>query len=185
MAKAMNVTEITPELLETIVSSFSEDEKRLTRQIVDCFLGHGFSVKVKQYYQPCMKGTYRILCFIKKSSEQVIINNRGMGRDGVSFQVRIGERSTLQKLHDFSENIRNQIVNAAGCSYCSSKCEGQKYVFEYQGKEYTKCRFLCNNFTFQNVKSEDIDDLMKIINIEISRKARLNPIKELRPPFAG
>lgn len=171
MSKAMEVVDITPELLETILSTFNtEDEKELTRQIVKCFDEYGFHVKVKQYNQPCMKDTYRIVCFIKKSAEAVIINNKGMGRDGVSIQVRIDERSTLEGLNDFSENIRKQILNAADCGYCSSKCEGKKYIFTYQGNEYTKCRFICNNFSFQKIKNKDINDLMHIINNEILKK---------------
>ena len=114
-----------------------------------------------------MNGTYRILCFIKKSAEAVIINNKGMGCDGVSVQVRIDDRSVLDRLQDLNENIRNQIINAADCGGCSTKCEGKKYVFAYQGKEYTKCRFICNNFRFQNIEKDDISDLMSIITNEI------------------
>lgn len=80
----MEVVDITPALLETILATFHTDaEKELSRQIVRCFAARGLPVKVKQYHQPCMNGTYRILCFIKKSAEAVIINNKGMGCDGV------------------------------------------------------------------------------------------------------
>lgn len=171
MSKAMEVIYITPELLETILTTYNtEDEKEMTRQIINRFVKCGFPVKVKQYNQSCMKGTYRILCFIKKNAEAVIINNKGMGRDGVSIQVRIDERSTLEKLNSFSENIKNQIINAGDCGYCSSKCEGKKYTFTYQGNEYTKCHFICNNFSFQNIRNNDIKDLMYIINNEIMYK---------------
>lgn len=168
MSKAMEVIDITPELLDTVINTFNtEEEKEVTRKIVKCFIEHGLPVKVKQYYQPCMKGTYRILFYIKKNAETVIINNKGMGRDGVSIQVRIDERSTLERLDNFSENIRKQILEAANCGYCSSKCEGKKYTFTYQSKEYTKCRFICNNFCFQNIERNDINDLLTIINNEI------------------
>jgi hypothetical protein len=171
MSKAMDVTDISQELFETILATFNtEDEKETARQIVKCFIGRGLPVKVKQYNQPCMEGTFRILCFIKKSAEAVIINNKGMGRDGVSIQVRIEDRSTLDKLNDFSENIRNQILNSANCGYCSSKCDDKKYVFNYQESEYIKCHFLCNNFTFQNIDKNDIENLMNIINNEITYK---------------
>lgn len=60
--------------------------------------------------------------FYRKSAEAVVINNRGMGYDGVSIQVRIGERSVPESLDDFTENIGNQILNAAGCGNCSSRC---------------------------------------------------------------
>ena len=164
----MEVVDISPALLETILATFHTDaEKELSRQIVRCFAARGLPVKVKQYHQPCMNGTYRILCFIKKSAEAVIINNKGMGCDGVSVQVRIDDRSVLDRLQDLNENIRNQIINAADCGGCSTKCEGKKYVFAYQGKEYTKCRFICNNFCFQNIEKDDISDLMSTITNEI------------------
>lgn len=171
MSKTMEVTDMTPELLETILSTFHTDnEKELARQIVKLFIDGGCPVKVKQYHQDCMKGTYRILCFIKKSAEAVIINNKGMGRDGVSFQVRIDDRSTLDKLDGFSPNIKEQLLNAGDCGDCSSKCENKKYIFTYQGNTYRKCHFLCSNFTFQNLDENDMKDIINMIANEIKYK---------------
>jgi len=167
MAKTMEVVDISSELFDEIASKFSTEERELSRQIIKCFVDGGLSVKVKQYHQPCMKGTFRILCFIKKSAEAVIINNKGMGRDGVSFQVRIDDRNTLNKLDDLNENIKTQILDANGCGHCSSKCDDKRYVFTYQDKEYVKCHFLCNNFTFQNINENDIESLTSIIKNEI------------------
>ena len=168
MAKPMEMIDISPELLDTILATFhTEDEKDAARQIVRCFGECGLPVKVKQYHQPCMQGTFRILCFIKKSAEAVIINNKGMGRDGVSIQVRIEDRSTLERLDCLGENIKLQILNAGDCGYCSSKCDNKKYVFTHQDKSYVKCRFLCNNFTFQNLCKSDIPALVSIIKNEI------------------
>jgi len=116
MAKTMEVIDISPELLDMILATFpAENEKDAVRQIVQSFVECGLSVKVKQYHQPCMQGTFRILCFIKKSAESVIINNKGMGRDGVSIQVRIEDRSTLERLDCLGENIKTQILNAGDC----------------------------------------------------------------------
>ena len=145
-----------------------------------CFADRSLPVRVKQYNQPCMKGTFRIMCFIKKSAEAVIINNKGMGRDGVSIQVRIDDRNTLSKLDDFNENIRNQILNSGDCGHCSSKCEGKQYVFTYQENEYVKCHFLCNNFSFQNINKNDIADLIEIINNEIEYKEAVNRCRNLK-----
>jgi len=119
MSNAMEIVNITPDLLQTILTTFNTDnERELTRKIIECYVENGFTVRVKQYNQPCMEGTYRILCFIKKSAEAVIINNKGMGRDGVSFQIRIDEREIFERLNELSENIRKQILNATDCSYC-------------------------------------------------------------------
>jgi len=171
MAQTLEVVDASPELLEEVIATFgSEEEKELARQIVKCFVEYKLPVKVKLYHQQCMKGTYRILCYIKKSAEAVIINNKGMGHDCVSFQVRIEDRSALTKLDCYSDGVRSQIVNARDCGNCSSKCEHKKYVFAFKEKEYVKCRFICNNFSFVDIDKNDAKCLMGIIENEITYK---------------
>ena len=171
MSGTKKAIDLSAELLETFLSTIDgENEKEMVQQIVKRFVDCGLPVKIKQYNQPCMDGTFRILCFIKKSAETVIINNKGMGRDGMSVQVRIEDRSTLDKIDGFSQNIKNQILNAGNCGYCSSKCDGKKYVFTYQDNEYIKCHFICSNFSFQNIDKNDVDGIMHIINNEIAYK---------------
>jgi len=171
MSGTKKAIDLSEEFLETFLSAiYEENEKEIVRRIVKRFVECGLPVKTKQYNQPCMEGTFRILCFIKKSAEAVIINNKGMGRDGLSIQVRIDDRSTLDKIDSFSQNIKNQILNAGNCGYCSSKCESKKYVFTYQENEYIKCHFLCNNFSFQNIDKDDVGGIMDIINNEIAYK---------------
>ena len=160
-----------PELFEIMLSTIdANDEKEMIRQIVGRFLDCGLPVKIKQYNQACMSGTFRVLCFIKKSAEAVIINNKGMGCEGVSVQVRFEDRSALDKLDSFSENIKNQIINSADCGHHSPKCDNKQYSFTYKEKAYVKCHFLCNNFFFQNMNKIDVDSLMEIINNEIEYK---------------
>jgi hypothetical protein len=171
MSGTKKADDLSLDLLETILATFNtEDEKEIARKIVNRFIECGLSVKVKQYNQPCMQGTYRILCFIKKSAEAVIINNKGMGRDGVSVQVRIDDRSTFDKLDSFSENIKNQILDSTDCGYCSAKCDKKRYVFTYRENEYIKCHVFCVNFIFQNTNKNDNECLMDIINNEIAYK---------------
>jgi len=171
MSGTKKADDLSAEFLETFLSTLDEEnEKEAVRQVVTCFVDCGLPVKAKQYNQPCMEGTFRILCFIKKSAEAVIINNKGMGRDGMSIQVRIDDRTTLDKIDNLSPNIKNQILNAGNCGNCSSKCEGKKYVFTYRENEYIKCHFLCNNFSFQNIDKDDVGSLMDIISNEIAYK---------------
>lgn len=171
MSKAMEIVGLTPERLETVLSTFPDEADRVTaRRLVGLFTAAGLPVKLKLYHQACMAGTYRILCFIRKSAESVIINNRGMGRDGVSFQVRIDNRSTLERLETFCEWTREQLRSAADCGGCSTKCEDKKYTFVYQGTAYTKCRFLCNNFTFANLTPDGRKDLLTIVAAELGGK---------------
>ena len=174
MSGTKKAFDLSTEFLETFFSTiYEEDEKEIIRQIIKRFEECGLPVKTKQYAQPCMEGTFRILCFIKKSAEAVIINNKGMGRDCMSIQVRIDDRSILEKLDNFSENIKNQILNSTDCKYCSAKCDKKQYVFTYQENEYIKCHVFCVNFIFQNMNKNDIDSLMNIINNEISYKQSL------------
>ena len=171
MSGTKKAIDLSEEFLETFLSSlYDENEKELVRRIVTCFADCGLPVKTKQYDQPCMEGTLRILCFIKKSAEAVIINNKGMGHDCMSIQVRIDDRSILDKIDSFSPNIRNQILNAANCGHCSTKCENKKYRFTYQENEYVKCRVLCSNFSFQHIDKNGVCDIMDIINNEIAYK---------------
>ena len=171
MSGTKKAIDLSAEFLETFLSTLNtEIEKEVVQQIVTRFVDYGLPVKTKQYDQPCMEGTFRILCFIKKSAEAVIINNKGMGRDGMSIQVRIDDRRTLDKIDSFSQNIKNQILSAGNCGYCSSKCEGKKYVFSYQGNEYIKCHFICSNFSFQIIDRNDVGGIIDIIKNEIAFK---------------
>jgi len=165
--------DLTPEFLSTFLATLGDEcEKEVVQHIVTRFVDGGLPAKVKQYNQACMAGTYRILCFIKKSTEAVIINNKGMGREGMSIQVRLDDRSVFDDLDSLSPGIREQILGAGDCGHCSAKCEGKKYMFAYQGREYIKCYFLCNTFCFQHLESEDVGCLMGLIGNEIAWAGR-------------
>jgi hypothetical protein len=74
-------------------------------------------------------------------------------------------------LDDYSENIRNAILNAEPCKECPNS-DGVftghgEYIFTYQGKEYRKCQTMCANFKIGNLKEDDIETLTDIINREI------------------
>jgi len=171
MSGTKKANDLSPDFLETFLTTIQvENEKEVVRQIVNRFIDCNLPVKTKQYDQACMEGIFRILCFIKKNAEAVIINNKGMGREGMSIQVRIDDRNNLNNIDSFSLNIRNQILNAANCRNCSSKCESKKYVFTNQDGDYIKCHYLCSNFIFQNIEQNDISCLIEIINNEIAYK---------------
>ena len=171
MSGSKSTIDSSPELLETIISTLnSKDEKYIIQQIIKCYTDYGLPVKIKLYEQKCMEGTFRILCFIKKSAEAVIINNKGMGHDGVSIQVRIDDRDVFNKLDNLSDNIKKQIINSKDCRYCSSKCENKKYTFNYKKNEYIKCHFICSNFSFINLNKNDINCFIGIIKNEIIYK---------------
>ena len=50
MSNAMEIVNITPDLLQTILTTFNTDnERELTRKIIECYVENGFTVRVKQY----------------------------------------------------------------------------------------------------------------------------------------
>ena len=87
------------------------------------------------------------------------------------IQLRINNRSTFHKLANYSENIRNAIVNAKPCKSCPNS-EGvftghSEYIFTYEGIEYRKCQAMCTNFVLRNLQVKDIESLIDIINRDI------------------
>lgn len=165
-----------PELIDNILACVDNTlEKSLIDQIIEEFYKAGLFIKIKHCFPDMPKAYYRILCFIKKSSEAVIINTRqDLGKDGVvdglNIQIRITNQYTLNNLDQLSENVRNQIVNANDCRYCSEACIGKKYVFSYNNIDYAKCQYLCSNFRIMIENIDDIKSVMDIIKAEISYK---------------
>lgn len=176
MSSVMEVQSYSPELLDHIISNIEgEVAKDVARQIIRIFDQSNLTIKVKYLFPTKPWAYYRILCFIKKSKETVIINTKkDCGRDGVVegmiIQLRIENQATFGKLDELSENIRSRIVNGGECRYCCTKCEGKRYTFTYQGKEYVKCQFICSNFRFEDINERDIASLMDIIHSEIHYK---------------
>lgn len=168
--------EYSPELMDSIVDSVSKvSDKKLINQILGLFYEAGLHIKVKHCFPDTPREYYRILCFIKKSAEAVIINTKeDLGKEGVrddlNIQVRIVNQNTLDNLDQLSENIRKQIVGANDCRYCSEKCVGKKYVFSYNDTEYTKCQYLCSNFRMTIENDSDIESIINIIRDEITYK---------------
>ena len=159
MAKEYNTTSLS-EVYESIANSF---EKDITEKIVNLFIKNGLTYKIKLGY----KNMYRIFCYIRKSKEALIINPVGKNFGPYELQIRIKNKNTLKNLETFSANLRNQILNNKDCKapYCCN-C-GSEYQFMYLGKKYYKCHMLCDNFTFRNLKTEDIKTIISIIQDEI------------------
>lgn len=121
MSSIMQVYDYAPELFNNIVADIKEaSEKSLTEQVIKLFYDTGLTVKVKHIFLDTPNAYYRVLCFIKKSAESVIINTRNdLGKDGVvdgfNIQIRIVNHNIFNNLNQFTENIQNQIVNAHDC----------------------------------------------------------------------
>ena len=138
-----------------------ETEKAITAEVLKLFVDNGLPYKIKD-----AGSRYRIFCYIKKSKESVILGTRD-NRNGFIVQLRITDRTVLDRLDDLSENVRTGMLNGPDCKEsCFRKCE-TVYVFGYRGKEYRKCRALSCNFVFTNLQSEDMASLMGLIQNEI------------------
>ena len=168
--------EYTPELGEVIIDSIPEEQGReLTRQVLALFCNAGLPISIKHCCPDTPNAYYRILCFIKKSEEAVILNTRqDLGKNGVvdgfNAQVRILDPSTLNNLDALTESVRSQILNAGNCGFCSEKCIGKKYEFTYAGTSYTKCRYLCNNYRLVPKDAQDVACILDILRAELVYK---------------
>lgn len=175
MSSVMKVYDYSSEIVNGIIASIeNQAEKSVAQQIIERFVQAGLTVKVKHIFYDKPWAYYRILCFIKKSAETVIINTKNdLGKDGVvdgmNIQIRITNGNTFEKLDELECSVRKQIINAHDCSYCSAKCEGKRYLFAYQGKDYVKCQFLCSNFRFANICKSSIPSIITIVNGELDK----------------
>ena len=175
MSNIMQIYDYSPELLQNILSVIDRKAERdLTERIVRYFIDAGLTVKVKHIFYDKPWAYFRVMCYIKKSAEAVIINTKtDLGKegvvDGMAFQLRISNTKTFEELDKLSENVRNQIVNANDCGYCSAKCEGKRHTFSYNGTDHVKCHFICSNFRFADISEIDIASIMAIIKNEFDK----------------
>lgn len=172
MSSVMEVLEYTPELKDEIIAAINgENEKEAARQIIARFVRAELPIKIKRYFLPKLCDTFRVLCFIKKSGEAVIINTDGFGFEGMTIQLRILNGDSFARLDELTQNIRAQILNAADCRFCSSKCGDKRYVFTYNGASFTKCQYLCANFRLKVADKDDIESVTALVEREIALSA--------------
>ena len=142
-------------------------EKEFIREIINRFKEKGLPIKARYMFpKKPLISFYRGLCFIKKSNATVVIDAR---KDcNFTIYIRIENRKTLDKLSEFTDNIRNQILNARDCTDPNSKdCKGKIYIFNFNGHKYIKCISISCNFKFNNISKSDFTNIMDIINGEI------------------
>lgn len=169
--------EYSPEIHGRIMDGIDQTiDKVCVERVLSIFHAAGLPIKVKHLFPDTPNAYYRILCFIKKSAESVIINTRtDLGKegviDGLSIQIRIANKRTFDKLEQFTDSIRAQIIGANECRFCSEKCEGKRYEFSYAGTQYTKCQYLCSNFRLTVHDEETIADVVSIIEAELACKS--------------
>lgn len=159
--------DLTPEELSEALSS--PIDKKILLSILQKFTDNGLTYKIRTKWKPendISPDDYRVFCYIKKSKEALIINTSAYNTNTFLLQVRILDRSTFDRLDDYTENIRNQIVNAPyNCKNCG--CSDKAYIFTYKNHTYRKCHMICGNFSLCNFAQEDVDSIMDIINREI------------------
>jgi len=172
-SKTMRVYSYSPQLLDQILADIaSPAERNLAEQIITRFADAGLKIQVKHLYYDKPHAFFQVRLFIKKSAEHVIINTKthhgkGTITDESVIQIRISNQSTLDNLDTLSENVLNQIINGGDCGNCYPTCEGKQYRFSYQGKDYIKCRVMCNNFHFTGLAETDIPAFMTMIDNEL------------------
>jgi len=172
MLLIMQELEYSQALLDNILGNIKgQAEKDAVRQIIGRFYEAGLTINVKHIFPDKPWAYYRMLCFIKKSAEAVIVNTKtDLGKEGIvegiSLQLRITNQNIFERLNEFTDNIRGQILDANDCRYCSAKCAGKQYAFDYQGHKYVKCHYICSNFRFNGINENNVADIMLIIDNE-------------------
>lgn len=179
MSIYMETYDFTPELYGEILAGLGEADRALTEAVVGQFIAAGLPVKLKRMFPGKPNEHWRLLCFIKKSAEAAIVNTRtDLGKEGVAdgpnVQLRLADRAALADLDALSEPVRAQIAGAGDCRFCSTKCEGKRYVFEYGGTAYTKCHMLCSNFRLTAPDPRAAADIAALVRREIAFGAKGN-----------
>lgn len=158
----LNITQ--DEIMDTIESPVN---RKIAATIFDTLQSNRFKVRAEYIPKDFFPAYgYSVYFYIKGNKETIIMNTYFF-----KIQLRINNRSTFDYLNDYSENIRNAILNAEPCKACPNS-DGiftghNEYVFMHQGKEYRKCQTMCNNFKLRNLNEDDINSLIDIINREI------------------
>ena len=176
MPSVTQVLPYSPDLLESIIEDINgQAAKNVVRKIIQCFYDKGCNIKIQHIIPAKDCAYYRVLCIIKKGKETVSINtkkdhDRDNNIEGVDIKIRIDNQNTFDKLDEFSDNVRNQIINGINCHYCGTGCEGKRYIFDYHGNEYVKCQYLGCNFRFKKIDERDVNSIMDIVNGELAHK---------------
>ena len=168
MSSIMEVVDFSSDLMDSILAVIDgKSQKETVRRVIHAFAEAGLPIKVKRYFLPELKDTFRVLCFIKKSSEAVIMNTDGFGAEGMTLQMRLLNDTSFARLDALSEGIRHQIIHAGDCQYCSIKCGDKRYSFTYDNVAYTKCQFLCSNFRLKIANGNDVESVMALVQGEL------------------
>ena len=135
--------------------------KRLTAEVLRLFCDGGLTVRVKDD-----GSRYRVFCYIKKSKESVILGTMDKRREFI-VQLRVADRSLLDRLGDLPENVRDSMLHGPDCRGGSCRnCEAA-YRFTYDGKAYHKCHTLMCNFIYRNPQEGDIVSIIEMVGNEI------------------
>ena len=160
------------EIEKVIVKNIiKETERAFYRKIIDRFNEEGFTIKVKYMFpkKPTVS-YYRVFCFINKNNASVVIDAKQDG--SFIIYLMIVNQKIFEKIHEFTDNVLNQILNAKDCPTPESQdCKGKIYHFTFNGQKYIKCVSISSNFKFSDISKSDFDNIMDIINSEIEYKS--------------
>lgn len=161
----VRTVDVSPEEIAAIIEN--PVDKKIALAILQVFSENELTYQTRTMYKPSNvvePDDYRVFCYIKKSREALIINTKW--ENLFRLQIRILNKAAFEKLDEYSENIRNQILNARNCGNCPCK-KKITYDFAYKGKQYKKCYMLCSNFWLCNFNADDIDSIIDIVKGEI------------------
>lgn len=140
--------------------------KKFAEKLLKAFNDNNLTYKVRAAWFPksSPEWGYTVHFYINKNKEAIIFN---INTVSIKIQLRIKDLRTFEKLDDYSENIRNAILNGEPSDIPSGIDADSDYVFIYHGQEYRKKYQLSNNFIFHIQTDNDADSLISIIYREI------------------
>ena len=107
------IHEITLTIDEICAWISDASDAKLTKSILEMFLKYDLTYKIRTDDE-----RLRIYCYVKKSKETLIINTKGYRYGVFDIQMRITNRALLEKLDEYTPNIREQILHADNCRKC-------------------------------------------------------------------
>ena len=91
-------------------------------------------------------------------------------KKGTGFEVHIRPlhvASYAHRLSELSEHIRECCLGGRDCARCGY-CD-KAYAYEYEGKAYFKCQFICFNFRFTDIQEGDVESILKVLDMELEQ----------------
>jgi hypothetical protein len=143
-----------------------ESDKIVLSAIHERLMNNGYKIQAKH------KGVGGAGFDIKYSikSKKPIVEAFYKKNKSSDFELHVRPLHVFQYAHRFSElseHIKNSCIQGRDCIKCGY-CD-KAYEYEYEGIKYVKCQFICYNFCFTDIEDQDVDSILRVLDMELER----------------